>query len=114
MLRVVPRSSQEVEMSSHKSLLTVLNPQGSHAHEIEPLELAPRLQSLNEKTVYLVDIGFGGGYEFLEEMRGWFSKRVPAVKTVLERKPGNMLLDEPEFWAELKKRADAVIFGVGG
>ncbi|HXJ16355.1 MAG TPA: hypothetical protein VNM68_04065 [Candidatus Polarisedimenticolia bacterium] len=76
--------------------------------------MAPRLDTLNGKTIYLVDVGFGGGYEFLEEAVGWFSRNMPAVKTVLRRKRGNMFLDDPELWAEVKDKGHAVIFGVGG
>ncbi|HKQ77245.1 MAG TPA: hypothetical protein VJ810_26340 [Blastocatellia bacterium] len=101
-------------MTQSKTLYTVLSPLGRPTHKIKPLPLAPRLGALDGKTVCLVDIGFGGGYEFLEEMKGWFSKRMPAVKTLLARKPGNMLLDAPDFWVEIKQRCDAVIFGVGG
>jgi hypothetical protein len=76
--------------------------------------MAPRLDTLNGKTIYLVDVGFGGGYEFLEEAIGWFSRNMPVVKTFLRRKRGNMFLDDPELWAEVKDKGHAVIFGVGG
>jgi len=101
-------------MTQSKALYTVLNPVGRSTHTIKPAPLAPRLVALDGKTIYLVDIGFGGSYEFLEEISGWFSRRMPSVKTTVMRKPGNMFTDEPDFWAELKRRCDAVIFGVGG
>lgn len=92
----------------------VLDPRGQSTGVFEPVSMAPRLDTLNGKTVYLVDVGFGGGYEFLEEVVGWFSRKMPAVKTVLRRKRGNMFLDDPELWAEVKDKGHAVIFGVGG
>ena len=92
----------------------VLNPRGQSTGVFEPSSMAPRLDTLNGKTIYLVDVGFGGGYEFLEEAVGWFSRNMPAVKTVLRRKRGNMFLDDPELWAEVKDKGHAVIFGVGG
>ena len=101
-------------MSRNKSKYSVLNPVGQHTRAIEPLPLAPRPATLDGKTVYFVDVGFGGGYEFLEQTQGWFSRNMASVKTVLVRKPGNMLMDEPEFWVELKEKSDAVVFGVGG
>jgi hypothetical protein len=97
-----------------KTLYTVLNPAGRPTHTTKPAPLAPRLGEIDGKSVYLVDVGFGGAYEFLGEMKEWFSRRMPSVKTTLMKKPGNMFTDEPEFWAELKRRSDAVIFGVGG
>ena len=101
-------------MAQSKTLYTVLNPVGRPTHTTKPAPLAPRLGGLDGKSVYLVDVGFGGAYEFLEEMKGWFSRRMPSVKTTVVKKPGNMFTDEPDFWAELKRRGDAVIFGVGG
>jgi len=96
------------------SLCTVLDPRGQPTLVVEPLPLAPRLNTLEGKTVYVIDVGFGGGWEFLEEAAGWFARNMPGVKTVLQRKKGIMFVDEPEMWAEIKQSADAVIFGVGG
>jgi len=96
------------------SLCTVLDPRGQPTATIKPQPLAPRLDTLQSKTVYLIDVGFGGGWEFLEETVGWFSRNMPGVKTVLQHKKGIMFVDEPEMWAEVKQNADAVIFGVGG
>ena len=76
--------------------------------------MAPRLDSLEGKTIYLVDVGFAGGYEFLEQLRDWFARNMPGTRAVLKRKPGNMFMDAPDFWVEIKNHAQAVIFGVGG
>ena len=83
-------------------------------HREKTLTLAPRLDTLDGKTIYLVDETFGGGYEFLKEMQGWFSRNMPSVKTVLRRKKGNMFVDDPELWSEIKERGDAIVLGVGG
>jgi hypothetical protein len=101
-------------VSEKAALLTVLNPQGQPTGAIKALDLAPRLASLEGQTVYLLDIGFGGGFEFLQATEEFLTKKIPSVKTVLKRKPGNMLQDTPEFWADVKANAHAVIFGVGG
>lgn len=88
----------------------------SSIDELVPLRMAPRLDTLENKTIYLVDTGFAGGKDFLEEMQKWFSKNMPSVKTVLHIKKGMAaaFVDDPELWQELKKKADGVVFGVGG
>jgi hypothetical protein len=82
--------------------------------ELVSLRMAPRLDSLNNKTIYLVDTGFAGAKEFLEELQAWFTKNMPSVKTVFRSKSGTPFSDSPELWVELKKKADGVVFGVGG
>jgi hypothetical protein len=96
------------------SLCTVLDPRGQPTAMIQPHPLAPRLDTIQDKTVYMIDVGFGGGWEFLEEAAGWFARNMPRVKTVLQHKKGIMFLDEPEMWEEIKQKGDAVILGVGG
>jgi len=81
--------------------------------ELASLRMAPRLDSLDNKTIYLVNTGFAGSREFFEDVQAWFSENMPSVKTVLQDKEG-MFSDSPELWAELKKKADGVVFGVGG
>jgi len=97
-----------------RALRTVLDPRGQPTAEIQPAPLAPRIDTLQGKTVYLVDIGFGGGYEFLEEAAAWLLRNIPAIKVELRHKRGNMFLDDPDLFAEIKAKGDAVIFGVGG
>ena len=101
-------------MKQRDSLIAVLDPRGQPAGGVQRVPMAARLDDLNGKTLYLVDVGFGGGYEFLEEMQGWLSRQMPGARTVLKRKGGNMLLDDPSLWTEIKGKGSAVIFGVGG
>ena len=81
---------------------------------LESLKMAPRLNNLENKRVILIDTGFFGAHEFLEEVQAWFKRNMPSVKTDLRVKPGNTFADAPEFWPQIKKDADAVIIGVGG
>ena len=97
-----------------RTLCTVLDPRGMPTASIQPKPLAPRLGTLRDNTIYVVDVGFGGGWEFLEETVAWFSRNLPSARLVLQHKKGIMFVDEPEMWAEIKQKGDAVIFGVGG
>lgn len=82
--------------------------------KLTPLRMAPRLDTLENKTIYLVDTGFAGAMDFLKEMERWFKDNMPSVKTVTILKSGNAFVDSPELWPELKQKADGVVFGVGG
>ncbi len=102
--------------------ITVLNPEGRLTPAPEgsgagapPWNMAPRLDSLNGKTVYLVNQGFGGSDLFMKQFQAWFAENMPAVKTVLKRKTGFIFRDDTkDLWEEIKEQGDAVIFGVAG
>ncbi len=51
--------------------ITVLNPMG-YPPKVQPKPLAPRLDTLNGKTVYLVDCRFDDSDVFLKQMQAWF------------------------------------------
>jgi len=99
--------------------LSVLNPEGRLVQTVDraaaSAKLAPRLPSLDGRTVYLVDTGFGGSFKFMRELENWFSTNMPSVKTVRTRKPGGPFADDnSSLWEEIKERGDAAILGVGG
>jgi hypothetical protein len=108
---------------SHSAPITVLNPEGRLIQTVDALaggtagapSLAKRLDTLEGKTVYLVDTGFGGSFKFMRELESWFASNMPAVKTVRTRKPGGPFADDNDtLWEEIKKQGDAAILGVGG
>jgi hypothetical protein len=103
-------------------LSTVLNPEalripaseGSGAG-VSSWSMAPRPDSLNGKTVYLVNQGFGGSDLFMEQFKAWFAENMPTVRTVAKRKTGFIFRDDTsDLWKEIKEKGDAVIFGVAG
>jgi len=81
---------------------------------MEGLRMAERLDKLDGKTVYLVETGFAGASDFMEEVQGWFKRNMPSVKTVFIHKKNGPFGDDPELWPEIKKNGDAAIIGVGG
>ena len=92
--------------------ITVMNPMG-FPPKVTHKPLAPRIETLDGKTVYLVDCRFDDSDIFLKEMQAWFARNMPSVKTVF--KPINSVYtkDDPGTWEEVKEKGDAAIIGVG-
>jgi hypothetical protein len=77
--------------------------------------LAPRLDTLHGKTVYLVDTGFGGSGKLLDQVQAWFAEHMPSVTTVRRKKTGNIFRDDTkDLWNEIKAKGQAAILGVAG
>jgi hypothetical protein len=100
-------------MSNDK--IRVLNPACSSTL-VERVPLAPRtFSSLEGKTIYMVDIGWGGpkaGYDVFEVLQGWFAEHIPSMKTVLVKKKGGYADDDPALWKKIKAEGDACIIGL--
>ena len=92
--------------------VTVLNPLG-FAPVVTRKELAPRLDTLTGKTLYLVDCRFDDSDVFLEQLRRWFAEHMPAVRTVIKPLSSVYLSDDPTTWEEIRARGHAAILGVG-
>jgi hypothetical protein len=92
--------------------LTVLNPTG-YPPRVTPKDMAPRLDTLEGKKVYLVDCRFDDADIFLTQMQEWFAEHLPGVHTELVRLSSVYTKDDPETWAKIKAHGDAAIVGVG-
>jgi hypothetical protein len=97
-------------------LITVLNPAITEKLA-ERVPLAPRLDTLEGKTLYIVDMNYEGmlGTPVLGEIPAWFAKNMPSVKVTLKLKSGSYISDDPALWKEIAAhKADGVILGVAG
>jgi hypothetical protein len=92
--------------------VAVLNPVG-FAPRVTRQELAPRLSTLEGKTIYLVDCRFDDSDIFLAQMQSWFAEHMPGVRTVVKPISSVYLHDDPTTWEEIKARGHAAILGVG-
>jgi hypothetical protein len=94
--------------------LSVLNPAATNSM-VPRLPLAPRLNSLEGKTIYMVDIGWGGpeaGYDVLQVISKRLTQAIPNIKTVVVRKKGSYMVDDPDLWKEIKTKGQAAILGL--
>ncbi len=92
--------------------IEALNPKGTPP-PVQLIPMAPRLNSLDGKTVYLVDTGFAGGATLLNEMQQWFKRNMPSVNVVFKRKAGPYAEDDPALWKEIKEKGNAAIMATG-
>jgi len=99
-----------------ESKITVLNP-AIESEMVDREPLSPRLDTLEGKTIYMVDINWGGpdaAYSVFEEISAWLAQNEPTVKTVIKRKAGSYSSDDPALWEEIADKGDAAIIGISG
>ena len=106
------RKNPDSAAASGEVRLTALNPRGVPP-PITLIPMAPRLASLDGKTVYLVSDGFPGADHFLDQVGIWFKKSMPNVTTVYRLKAGGFADDDPKLNAEIKEKGQAVIMAIG-
>ena len=103
--------------ASEERLITVLNPAITEKlAERVPL-VAPRPDTLEGKTIYLVDMNYEGfgRTAVLYEMQAWFARNMPSVKTIYKLKSGSYISDDPALWKEIAaNKGSGVIIGVAG
>jgi hypothetical protein len=92
--------------------IETLNPKGMPP-AIQLVPMAPRLSTLDGKTIYLVSDGFAGADRFLAQIKIWFSKNMPSVTTVYRLKAGGLADDDPKLWAEIRAHGNAMIMAIG-
>ncbi len=113
---IAPVQAQRNAAASKDALITILNPAVTEKLATR-VPLAPRLDTLEGKTIYLVDMNYEGigGTPVMQEMQQWFSKNMPGVKAVYKLKRGNYVEDDPGLWKEIAtNKGHAVIIGVAG
>jgi len=91
--------------------VTVHDPRG-YPPKVTGKRLAPRLDNLDRKKVYLVDCLFDNSEVFMEQMRDWFAAHLPAVDTQII-KPRQSWVDDPDMRAKIAADGSAAILGVG-
>lgn len=91
--------------------LTVHDPRG-YPPKVVGRQLAPRLEELNGKVIFLVDCLFDNSGNFMEQLRQWFAHNLPQVTTRTIR-PRESWVEDPEMCRIIASEGDAAILGVG-
>src|SRR6185503_3498481 len=92
--------------------LVVHNPMG-YPPKVPPKTLAPRLDTLDGKTVFLVDCRFDDADLLLKQLQDWFRENLPTVDARLVQLANVYTKDDPELWTRIKNEGHAAIVGVG-
>lgn len=95
-------------------VLTVLNPLGTPP-PIKLMPMAPRLDTMKGKTIYIVNDGYPGSNILLGELTAVLKEKYPETKFVYKDKQSGIGFgrEEPALWKEMEEKADAMIIALG-
>jgi hypothetical protein len=114
---IAPSLSDQVYAQGNKApvvmpKITVLNPMGTPP-PIQAKQMAPRLNTLDGKTIYFVNTGYIGTDRLMEVMSDWFKANYPKTNVVIKRSAGGMTGVDKALWAEIGEKGDAAVIGLG-
>ena len=105
----------EAQVQSRKDTITLLEPRGNIIANFRPLN--PRVADLNNKVIYLADMGKPRTDFLLEHIADYLKERFPQVKTVYLLKYKAYKIEEEAFspllYGQKDGKADGVIMAVG-
>ncbi len=79
----------------------------------QKVSMAPRLESLDGRTIYIVDVGYPKTEKFIKELRNVLKEYHPEANWVMKKKSGSYFDDDPELWLEIKEKGQGMIMAVG-
>jgi hypothetical protein len=91
--------------------IIVHDPRG-YPPKIAGKRLAPRLDKLDGKVIYLVDCLFENSDNFMEQLRQWFGLHLPKVNTRVIT-PRESWVDDANMRQKVVADGNAAILGVG-
>ena len=79
----------------------------------QQMPMAPRLDTINGKTIYIVDVNWPYTHQFAEQLYKVLSGRFPETRFELRDKAGTYMVDDPELWKEITEKGNAAIMTTG-
>lgn len=75
--------------------------------------MAPRIDNLDGKTIYVVDTKYPLTRPFVEEVYKIFKDKYPKTNWVFREKIGTYFDDDPKLWQEIKEKGHGMIMAIG-
>ena len=105
-------AAQSTSQASREKI-TVLNPLGTPP-PVTIKAQAPRLDTMDGKTIYLLSNGYPNSENVLYELTDWFKAHYPKTTFEYRHMPSAMGgRADPALWEEMGQKADAMIIGIG-
>ena len=99
-------------LAGQDARVTAMNPRGIKP-PIRRIPMAERPETLEGKTIYLVDSQFPRTRTFVEELFGILEERYPKTNWVFRDKYGGYMDDDPDLWDEIRAKGHGMIMTVG-
>jgi hypothetical protein len=99
-------------MDREEKKIKVMNPLGQPPR-IKLEAMAPRLDTLNGKTIYVVDVKFPNSKPFAEELVKILKEQYPQTSWLYREKTGTYFADDPVLWAEIKEKGHGMVQFIG-
>lgn len=93
-------------------LIVVHNPLGQPPDK-EMFSLAPRFDTLEGETIYIVDVKYPSTTNFRDELIAALQERYPETNFVFAEKKGTYFEDDPELWEQIKAEGAGMIIFIG-
>jgi hypothetical protein len=91
--------------------LRVLSPEG-YPPKVSATGMAPSLDTVDGKKLFLVDVGFANSNNFMKQLHGWFEEHRPDIRTEVVRWRDQHEPD-PELCERIQAGGDGAVIGVG-
>ena len=106
-----PYQQGQAQAKEVEEKITVFNPLGTPP-PIKLKSMAPRLDRMEGKTIYIVNDGYPGSGIMLKELTAVCKERFPNTTFLFKDREGMGPYAEG-FWEEIDKEADAMIIALG-
>jgi hypothetical protein len=97
---------------ANEEKIVVMNPRGIQP-EIRKHPMAPRFDTLDGKTIFIVDSKYPNTKPYVEELFAALKAKYPKANWILRDKLGSYMDDDPNLWKEIKSKGAGAIVLLG-